>query len=79
VLIRVNASLVGSYIIRGPKSISISSYFFILPLWVIKNKLYIAELRILQIERIALIPRKVRYNSRPCSWLTLISRVIKME
>ena len=44
---RVNISLIGSYIIRGPKSISISSYFLILPLRIIKNKLYIAELRIL--------------------------------
>ena len=58
-LIRVNASPIGSHIIRGPKSVSISSYFLILPLWVIKNKLYIVELRILRIERIALISRKV--------------------
>ena len=52
---RVNISLIGSYIIRGPKSISISSHFFILPLRVIKNKLYIVELRILWIGRIAYI------------------------
>ena len=58
-LIRVNISLIGSYIIRGPKSISISSYFLILPPQVIKNKLYIAELRILQIGTIAVISRKV--------------------
>ena len=42
---RVNISLIGSHIIRGPKSISINSYFFILPLQVIKNKFYTAELR----------------------------------
>ena len=54
-LIRVNISLIGSYIIRGPKSISISSYFLILPLRVIKNKLYIVELRILRIGTIAVI------------------------
>ena len=58
-LIRVNISLIGSYIIRGPKSISISSYFFILPLWIIKKELYIIELRILQIVRIAFIVQKV--------------------
>jgi len=79
VLIRVNASLIGSHIIRGPKSISISSYILILPLWVIKDKLYTAELRILQIGRIALISRKVQYNLRPCFWLALISKVIKIE
>ena len=59
VLIRVNVSLIGSHIIRGPKSISISSYFLILPLRVIKNKLYMAKLRILRIGRIALISWKV--------------------
>jgi len=58
-LIRVNISLIGSYIIRSPKSISISSYFFILSLRVIKNKLYAVELRILWIETIAVILRKV--------------------
>jgi hypothetical protein len=79
VLIGVNVSLIESYIIRGPKSISISSHLLILPLWVIKNKLYIVELRILQIGTIAVILRKVRYNLRPCSWLMLISRVIKIE
>jgi hypothetical protein len=45
VLIRVNISLIGSHIIRGPKSINISSYFLVLPLWIIKNELYTAELR----------------------------------
>jgi len=54
-LIRVNVSLIESYIIRSPESISISSYFLILPPWVIKNKLYAAELRILRIETIAVI------------------------
>jgi len=44
---RYNISLIGSYVIRGPKFISISSYFFILSLWVIKKELYIIELRIL--------------------------------
>ena len=44
---RVNTSLIESYIIRGPKSISINSYFLILPPQMIKNKLYTAELRIL--------------------------------
>jgi hypothetical protein len=47
VLMRVNISLIGSHIIRGPKSISISSYFLILPLWIIKNELYTVKLRIL--------------------------------
>ena len=54
-LIRVNVSLIGSYIIRGPKFISISSYFFILPLRITKNELYIVELRILRIKKIAFI------------------------
>ena len=58
-LIRVNISLIGSYIIRGPKSISISSYFLILPLRVIKNKLYIVELKILWMGTVAVILRKV--------------------
>jgi hypothetical protein len=44
---RVNISLIESYIIRGPKFINISSYFLILPLWIIKNELYIVKLRIL--------------------------------
>jgi hypothetical protein len=44
---RVNISLIGSYIIKGPESISISSHFLILPLWIMKNELYIAEIRIL--------------------------------
>ena len=44
---RVNISLIKSYIIKGPKSINISSYFLILPPWIIKNKFYIAEFRIL--------------------------------
>jgi hypothetical protein len=44
---RYNISLIGSYIIRGPKFISISSYFLILPPWVIKKELYTTELRIL--------------------------------
>jgi len=79
VLIRVNTSLIGSHIIRGPKSIGINSHFLILPPRVIKNELYIAELRILRIETIAVISRKVQYNLRPCSWPTLISRVIKIE
>ena len=79
VLIRVNTNLIGSHIIRGPKSISISSHFLILPLRIIKNKLYTVELRILRIERIAFISQKVRYNLRPCSQLTLIGRVIKIE
>ena len=52
---RVNISLIGSYIIKGPKSISINSHFLILPLWIIKNELYTAELRILQMGRIAFI------------------------
>jgi hypothetical protein len=43
VLMRVNISLIGSHIIRGPKSISI----LILPLWIIKNELYTVKLRIL--------------------------------
>jgi hypothetical protein len=79
VLIRVNISLIGSYIIRGPKSISISSYFLILLLRVIKNKLYTVELRILWMGTIAIISRKVRYNLRPYSWPMLISRVIEIE
>jgi hypothetical protein len=54
-LIKVNISLIGSYIIRGPKSISISSYFLILPPQIIKNELYTAELRILWIGKIAFI------------------------
>ena len=55
VLIRVNISLIGSHIIRGPESISINSYFFILPPQVIKNKLYIVKLRILRMGKIAFI------------------------
>jgi hypothetical protein len=47
VLIRVNISLIRSYIIRGLKSISISSYFLILPLRIIKNEFYTVKLRIL--------------------------------
>jgi len=54
-LIKVNISLIENHIIRGPKSISISSHFFVLPLWVMKNEFYIAELRILWMERIAVI------------------------
>jgi hypothetical protein len=56
---RVNISLIGSHIIRGPKSITISSHFFILPPQIIKNKLYIVKLKILQIRRIAFILQKV--------------------
>ena len=56
---RVNISLIESYIIRGPKFISISSYFLILPPQVIKKELYIIELRILQVRKIALIAQKV--------------------
>ena len=52
---RYNISLIGSHIIRGPKFISISSYFLVLPPQIIKKELYIIELRILQIRRIALI------------------------
>ena len=52
---RVNISLIESYIIRGLEFINISSYFFILPLQVIKNELYIAELRILWMRKIAFI------------------------
>ena len=78
VLIRVNISLIGSYIIRGPKSISISSYFLILLLQIIKNRLYIVELRILQIGRVAFILQKVQYNLRPFSQLKFISKVIKI-
>ena len=59
VLIRVNISLIGSYIIRGPEFININSHFLILPLRIIKNKLYIVELRILQIRKIAFILRKI--------------------
>jgi len=59
VLIRVNISLIGSYIIRGPKSISISSYILILPIRVMKDELYTTELKILWIGRIALILWKV--------------------
>ena len=44
---RYNISLIGSYIIRGPKFVSISSYFLIFPPRVIKKELYIIELRIL--------------------------------
>jgi hypothetical protein len=47
VLIRVKVSLIGSYIIRGPKSINISSDFLILSPQMIKNELYTAELKIL--------------------------------
>ena len=78
-LIKVNINLIGSYIIRGPEFISINSHFLVLPLWIMKNKLYTAELRILQMGRIAFISRKVRYNLRLYSWLTLVSRVIKIE
>ena len=52
-MIRVNVSLIGSYIIRGPEFISISSHF--LPLWMMKNELYIAELKILWIGTITVI------------------------
>ena len=56
---RCNASLIESHIIRGPKFISISSYFLILPPWVIKKEFYTTKLRILWIRRIALIVQKV--------------------
>jgi hypothetical protein len=56
---RYNISLIGSYIIRGPEFINISSYFFILPLQVIKKEFYIIELRILWMRRIAYVVQKV--------------------
>ena len=56
---RVNISLIGSHIIRGPEFISINSYFLILPPRMIKNELYTAELRILWMGRIAFILQKV--------------------
>ena len=52
---RVNTNLIKSYIIRGPKSISISSHFLILPPRIIKNEFYTAELRILRIGKIVFI------------------------
>ena len=58
-LIRYSIGLIGSHIIRGPEFISISSYFLILPPQVIKKELYIIELRILRIGRIAFIAQKV--------------------
>ena len=52
---RVNINLIKSYIIRGPESINISNHFLIFPPRIMKNELYTAELRILQIRRIAFI------------------------
>ena len=52
---RSNISLIKSYIIKGPKFINISSYFFILLLWVIKKEFYIIELNILWMGRITFI------------------------
>ena len=56
---RYNTSLIGSHVIRGSEFVSISSYFLILPLRVIKKEFYTIELKILWIEKIALIARKV--------------------
>jgi hypothetical protein len=59
VLMRCNVSLIGSYVIRDPEFISISSYFLILPPRVMKKKLYTTEVRILQMAWIAFVARKV--------------------
>jgi hypothetical protein len=56
---RCNASLIGSYVIRGPEPTSTSSYFLILPPRVMKKKLYTTEVRILRMAWIALVARKV--------------------